>query len=101
MITFCFLVAPFPYKIKKTLFTFLSESPIVAKVAYALKISFMFVFPGLSLSTPKPNVTLRFVAILFADALQRMLRAQSETELAKHTGPQDVRTETNFAARKF
>lgn len=41
MVTFCLLVAPLPYQIKKRLFVFLSESPIVAKIAYGLKISFM------------------------------------------------------------
>lgn len=48
--TFCILVAPLPYRIKKTLFTFLSESVIVAKVAYALKISFMYDLLNLSIS---------------------------------------------------
>lgn len=41
--TFCVLVAPLPYPVKKRLFSFLSESKIVAKVAYGLKISFMYV----------------------------------------------------------
>lgn len=37
------------------------------------------------------------------DAVQRMLRVTAETEMAKSGGHgmQDVRTETNFAARKF
>ncbi|KAG2757778.1 B-cell receptor-associated 31-like protein [Suillus brevipes Sb2] len=85
MITFCLLVAPLPFSVRKKLFRFLSESPIIAKVAYGLKISFIF------------------VGILFLDALQRMFRVTAETEMAK-TGGQgmhDVRTETNFAARKF
>ncbi|KAF9497422.1 endoplasmic reticulum protein [Pleurotus eryngii] len=84
--TFCVLVAPLPYRIKKTLFTFLSESVIVAKVAYALKISFIF------------------VAILFVDALQRMFRITADTEASKNAqnaGVHDVRTETGLAARKF
>ena len=42
----------------------------------------------------------RFVAILFIDALQRMMRVTAESDLAK-AGQQDVRTETNLAARKF
>ncbi|THH14375.1 hypothetical protein EW146_g5943 [Bondarzewia mesenterica] len=85
MATFCVFVAPLPYQIRKRLFRFLSESPLVAKVAYALKISFIF------------------VAILFLDAVQRMFRVSAEVELAKSgaQGVQDVRTETNFAARKF
>lgn len=51
MVTFCVFVMPWPYQIRKKLFHFLSESKIVAKVAYALKISFMFVaFVSLSLT---------------------------------------------------
>lgn len=44
--TFCVLVAPLPHAARKRIFRFLSESPIVAKVAYALKISFMSVPPS-------------------------------------------------------
>ena len=45
MVTFCALVAPLPYGVRKRLFRFLSESLIVAKIAYGLKISFMSVPP--------------------------------------------------------
>ncbi|KAJ3504729.1 hypothetical protein NLJ89_g7783 [Agrocybe chaxingu] len=86
MITFCLLVAPLPYALKKRLFTFLSESPIVAKIAYGLKISFIF------------------VAILFADALQRMFRVTAESDLARSGKQgiiQDIRTDTGLAAKKF
>ncbi|KAJ7756285.1 B-cell receptor-associated protein 31-like-domain-containing protein [Mycena metata] len=86
MVTFCFLVFPLPHNVRKKVFGFLSESPIVAKLAYGLKISFIF------------------VAILFADALQRMFRVTAESELAKqngmaHTG--NAQAENSFAARKF
>lgn len=86
MVTFCLLVAPLPFTFRKKLFTFLSTSPIIAKVAYGLKISFIF------------------VAILFVDALQRMFRVAAEADLAKQGKGgvvQDVRTDTNIAARKF
>lgn len=43
MITFCAIVAPLPYAVRKRVFTFLSESPIVGKIAYGLKIAFMYV----------------------------------------------------------
>ncbi|KAK7446974.1 Endoplasmic reticulum transmembrane protein 3 [Stygiomarasmius scandens] len=84
MATFCFLVMPLPYAIRKRMFHFLSESPIIAKLAYALKISFIF------------------VGILFFDALQRMFRITAESEMAKSgQNMGDIRTETNLAARKF
>jgi len=84
--TFCILVAPLPYAVKKRLFSFLSESKIVAKIAYGLKISFIF------------------VAILFADALQRMFRVTAESDAAKshhNHVVSDIRTDTGIAARKF
>ncbi|TFK29134.1 B-cell receptor-associated 31-like protein [Coprinopsis marcescibilis] len=85
MVTFCLLVAPLPYTIRKKLFRFLSNSPIIAKVAYGLKISFIF------------------IGILFVDALQRMYRVTAEADIAKsgHHGVQDVRSDTNLSARKF
>ncbi|TFK96926.1 endoplasmic reticulum protein [Pterulicium gracile] len=85
MATFCVLVAPMPYTLKKKLFTFLSTSAVVAKIAYGLKISFIF------------------VGVLFVDALQRMFRATADADMAKQgtNGAADVRTETNLAARKF
>jgi len=85
MVAFCIFVSPLPAKVRRKLFRFLSESPIIAKVAYGLKISFIF------------------VGILFVDALQRMFRINMEIEAAKAGGQsmQDVRTETSHAARKF
>ncbi|KAI9058742.1 endoplasmic reticulum protein [Trametes sanguinea] len=85
MATFCILVAPLPHVVRKKLFHFLSESPIIAKLAYGIKIAFIF------------------IAILFVDAVQRMWRVTAEADLAKSagSGAQDVRAETNMAARKF
>jgi B-cell receptor-associated protein 31 len=85
VVTFGVLVAPLPHKIRKGLFNWLSTSAIVAKVAYGLKISFIF------------------IGILFVDALQRMQRTAAEADIAKSGGQglQDARTETNHAAKKF
>ena len=43
MITFCAVVAPLPHKVRAKVFTFLSESAVVGKIAYGLKITFMCV----------------------------------------------------------
>jgi len=84
MVLFCIIAAPLPYPVRKRLFHFLSESPIIGKIAYALKISFIF------------------VGILFIDALQRMFRITAESDQAKHSGQMpDMRTESSMAARKF
>jgi len=86
MLSFCLLVAPLPFAIKKRVFTFLSESYIVAKIVYGLKISFIF------------------VAILFADAIQRMFRVTAEVDIMKSGRQgivQDYKSDTSMAARKF
>jgi B-cell receptor-associated protein 31 len=43
MVTFLVLVTPLPYTFRKKLFQFLSESPLIAKIAYGIKIAFMCV----------------------------------------------------------
>ncbi|KLO18743.1 endoplasmic reticulum protein [Schizopora paradoxa] len=86
MATFVFVVAPLPYAVRRKVFTFLSESYIVSKLAYGLKISFIF------------------VGVLFLDAMQRMYRISAEAEIAKQGGTtpiHDARAEASFAARKF
>ncbi|WVR06511.1 hypothetical protein IAU60_003542 [Kwoniella sp. DSM 27419] len=78
------IVCPMPFTLRKRLFHFLSENPIVAKIQYGLKITFIF------------------VAVLFIDALQRMVRIAQEGAAAKaKPDVTDVRTETNYAARRF
>ncbi|KAI0693107.1 endoplasmic reticulum protein [Cerioporus squamosus] len=79
MATFCVLVFPLPHTVRKKFFNFLSESPIVAKLAYGVKIA----------SCP-------FITILFVDAVQRMWRVTAEADLAKSsgTGAQDRTTDT-------
>jgi len=85
MVAFVLLLMPMPLKMRRSIFTFITTSTLVAKVAYALKISFIF------------------IGVLFVDAVQRMLRVTAESEAAKQQqgGVKDVRVETNFAARKF
>ena len=106
MVTFCLLVSPLPYAVRKRLFSFLSNSPIIAKIAYGLKISFMYFFfvtPFIPLIASS-DLEFRFVAILFADALQRMFRITAESDLAKSNRGgviTDVRSDTNLAAKKF
>lgn len=41
MAVFMGLIVPLPFTIKRKLFTFISESPIVAKLQYGLKVGFL------------------------------------------------------------
>ena len=45
MVAFVLLLMPMPLKMRRSIFTFITTSSFVAKVAYALKISFMYVPP--------------------------------------------------------
>ncbi|KAG8951002.1 hypothetical protein FRC04_006863 [Tulasnella sp. 424] len=81
--TFVAILLPMPFAARKKIFTFLSTSPIVAKIAYGLKIAFVF------------------IAVLFVDALQRVLRVTAESDLARQTGVHVGSAETSHAAKKF
>lgn len=83
MATFVGLLLPMPFAARKKLFTFLSTSPVVAKIAYGLKIAFVF------------------IAVLFVDALQRVLKVTAESDLARQTGVHVGSAETSHAAKKF
>ncbi|GMK53763.1 hypothetical protein CspeluHIS016_0103490 [Cutaneotrichosporon spelunceum] len=93
---FTVIIAPMPFTMRKrfvlhtparltySLMRFLSENPVVAKVQYGLKITFIF------------------IAVLFVDALQRMVRiAQEGAKAAAGPDVTDARTEITYAARRF
>jgi hypothetical protein len=40
MVIFMGLIVPLPYKLKRKLFTFISESPLIAKLQYGMKVCF-------------------------------------------------------------
>jgi len=65
MALFCLLIVPLPFSWRLKLYTFISESPLVGKVQYGLKITFIFIL------------------ILFVDSVNRVYRVQ--VELAQAT----------------
>ncbi|KAJ6031926.1 hypothetical protein N7540_002658 [Penicillium herquei] len=60
MAVFLALIIPLPFTIKRKLFAFISESPIIAKLQYGMKITFIFIL------------------ILFLDSVNRVYRVQQE-----------------------
>jgi len=60
MLIFCALIVPLPFTWRRRLFTFISESPIIAKLQYGMKITFIFIL------------------ILFIDSVNRVYRVQIE-----------------------
>ncbi|KAG8932518.1 hypothetical protein FRC02_000971 [Tulasnella sp. 418] len=84
VVTYGALVTPIPFTMKKKVFTFLSGSPLVAKLAYGLKIAFIF------------------VAVLWVDAVQRVFRVTAQGDMTKQSGvAQAAQAESTHAAKKF
>ncbi|KAL8774112.1 MAG: hypothetical protein Q9209_001220 [Squamulea sp. 1 TL-2023] len=65
---FCALIVPLPYTMKRKLFAFISENPLVAKLQYGMKITFIFIL------------------ILFIDSVNRVYRVQVELSASKNQG---------------
>lgn len=64
MVIFMALIIPLPFTWRRKLFTFISESPIIAKLQYGMKITFIFIL------------------ILFIDSVNRVYRVQIELTAA-------------------
>ncbi|KAI1743438.1 B-cell receptor-associated protein 31-like-domain-containing protein [Xylaria scruposa] len=64
MSLFMLLVIPMPFTVKRKMFTFLSENPLIAKIQYGMKITFIFIL------------------ILFLDSVNRVYRVQVELAAA-------------------
>ncbi|KAI8972989.1 B-cell receptor-associated protein 31-like-domain-containing protein [Pilobolus umbonatus] len=82
MITFGFLVLPFPSRWRHAALTFFSTSPFMAKFSYALKITFGFIF------------------ILFIDTIRRLQRLEADFA-AESNHHHDYGYDTNLKAKKF
>ncbi|KAI9663899.1 MAG: hypothetical protein M1821_007389 [Bathelium mastoideum] len=65
MVVFISLIVPMPYAAKRRIFIFISENPLVAKIQYGMKITFIFIL------------------ILFIDSVNRVYRVQLELSSAK------------------
>lgn len=60
MAIFMALIVPLPFTWRRKLFTFISENPLIAKLQYGMKITFIFIL------------------ILFIDSVNRVYRVQVE-----------------------
>jgi len=87
MAVFALLIVPMPFSWRRKIFVFLSENPLIAKLQYGLKITFIFIM------------------ILFIDSLNRVYRVYLEKAQATREGQTSdsvggpIRAEVN--ARKF
>ncbi|KAH8549546.1 B-cell receptor-associated protein 31-like-domain-containing protein [Umbelopsis sp. PMI_123] len=87
MIAFVLLILPLPSHWRKSLFQFISRSPLVSKIQYCIKIAFIFVF------------------VLFIDSVNRLqstLVTENADEQTPGTAPvQNIQIDSAYAARKF
>jgi len=85
MALFMLLIVPLPFTIRRKMFTFISESPLIAKLQYGMKITFIFIL------------------ILFIDSVNRVYRVQIElAESNKQQGAAVLGHERmEVQARKF
>ncbi|KAL9115936.1 MAG: hypothetical protein Q9227_000304 [Pyrenula ochraceoflavens] len=84
MALFMGLIIPLPYTMKRKMFAFISESPLVAKLQYGMKITFIFIL------------------ILFLDSVNRVYRVQIELADYSKRGNATVGSERlEVQARKF
>lgn len=85
MAVFLGLIIPLPLTVRRKLFTFISESPVVAKLQYGLKITFIFIL------------------ILFIDSVNRVYRVQLDVAAYhKDGGAAAIGTDrSEVQARKF
>ncbi|KAI0009432.1 B-cell receptor-associated protein 31-like-domain-containing protein [Xylariaceae sp. FL0662B] len=87
MSLFMLLIVPMPFTLKRKMFTFLSENPLIAKIQYGMKITFIFIL------------------ILFIDSVNRVYRVQVElaqaTDSNKGTAAVMGHERLEVQARKF
>ena len=87
MAIFVLLIVPLPYRLKRKLFTFISESPIVAKLQYGMKVEEIY-SPSVRASAYDTQITFIFILILFIDSVNRVYRVQVEMSQATKQGGQ-------------
>lgn len=79
MIVFLGLIVPLPSTWRRKLFTFISESPAIAKLQYGLKVQKsrppVICAPLINIQW---QITFIFILILFIDSVNRVYRVQLE-----------------------
>lgn len=79
---FCLLVLPLPFTWRRQLFLFINTSPIVAKLQYGLKITFIFIL------------------VLFVDSVNRVFKVTEEGTTQVDAGMRE-QYRSDLQARKF
>ncbi|KAH0542644.1 hypothetical protein FGG08_002967 [Glutinoglossum americanum] len=95
MVIFMLLIIPLPFTWRRKLFTFISESPLIAKLQYGMK----------NANNRPIQITFIFILILFIDSVNRVYRVQIElaaaTEKSNQGGTVLGHERMEVQARKF
>ena len=86
MLIFCLLVLPLPQSWRRSLVVFINTSPLVAKLHYSIRITFVFIL------------------VLFVDSVNRVFKVQDYTSAEDQRGLESVMREahrSDVSARKF
>ena len=85
MAIFCLLIVPLPYTMKRSVFTFIADNPVVAKLQYGLKVHPKKSGPQKEIRklTYIHQITFIFILILFIDSVNRVYSVQMELAKTK------------------
>ncbi|BFZ58744.1 Endoplasmic reticulum transmembrane protein 3 [Savitreella phatthalungensis] len=86
MLVFCLLVLPLPQSWRRSLVVFINTSPLVAKLHYSIRITFIFIL------------------VLFIDSVNRVFKVQDYAQEQRESGLETVMREahrSDVSARKF
>ena len=86
MIIFGALIVPLPFTWRRKLFTFISESPLIAKLQYGMKVRHPALKTCLLSELIHGQITFIFILILFLDSVSRVYRVQAELQAVKDRG---------------
>ena len=82
MAVFCLLVLPLPFSWRRQLFLFINTSPLVAKLQYGMKITFIFIL------------------VLFVDSVNRVFKVTDESNAQVEAAVRE-QYRSDMQARKF
>ena len=85
MSVFGLLIVPLPYSIKRKIFTFISENPLIAKLQYGLKVVLHLQTPLRLQRLTWQQITFIFILILFIDSVNRVYSVQMELAKTKQS----------------
>lgn len=84
MAIFCLLIVPLPFTMKRKIFAFIADNPVIAKLQYGLKVRCKESRRQNRVNKLTPEqITFIFILILFIDSVNRTYSVQLELARTK------------------